>query len=262
MLSKEMESFNRLLEIIARLRDPVKGCPWDVKQTHESLKPHLLEEAHEVLEAIDHGPEMLKRELGDLLLQVLLHSQIASEASNFNIDDVCALLADKLVERHPHVFGNLAVSDVATVKKNWEKIKREKNDQVGVLSGIPRGLPSLAKAQRMGDKASSVGFDWNEAPTVIQKIREELDELEEALKVGAPADRYIQEELGDLLFSIAQFCRKLELNSEDLLQQANNKFAKRFAAMEKKSHKALLELSATELETLWQSVKDDEVNGR
>jgi len=257
-----MSEFQKLIDIVKKLRDPVSGCPWDIKQTHDSLKPYVIEEAYEVVEAIDEGPLHLKKELGDLLLQVLMHSEIAEENKDFSLDDVLSALNEKLISRHPHVFSDTVAGDIETVMKNWEAIKKEERIRDGnvrtetsVLDGVPRGMPSLVRAQRMGEKAQSVGFDWEKAEAVYQKIAEEAQELEEALVKGDSAA--IEEEIGDLLFSVAQLARKLELDSEDLLHKAINKFASRFKKMEAITTEPLDSLDATKLESLWKEIKGD-----
>src|SRR5580704_3600070 len=219
---------DRLRDIVARLRSP-EGCPWDREQTHQSLKPHLVEECYELIDAIDAGDDKeMQEELGDLLLQVVLHAQMASEESRFNIDDVATVIADKLVNRHPHVFGETRLPDSAAVLRQWEVIKRtEKQERRSVLDGVPKGLPALARAQKLQTKAARVGFDWNEAKGALAKVREELSEVE-----SAPENR-LEEEVGDLLFAVVNFARKKELDAEQLLNQATAKFAARFQAMER-----------------------------
>jgi len=257
-----MSEFQKLVDIVKRLRDPEGGCPWDIKQTHDSLKPYVLEEAYEVVEAIDEGPAALKKELGDLLLQVLMHSEIAAESGHFTLEEVLQSLNHKLISRHPHVFSDTVAKDIDTVMKNWESIKKEERDRESkpngekssVLDGVPKGMPSLIRAQRMGEKAQSVGFDWEKAEAVYMKIAEEAKELEQALEAGNA--NQIEEEIGDLLFSIAQLSRKLELNSEDILHKAINKFATRFRKMEASTTKPLDSLDADKLESLWKQIKE------
>ena len=257
--------FERFVDIVARLRDPQGGCPWDLEQTHDSLKPYLIEEAFEVLEAIDRGPTMLRDELGDLLLQVILHAQIASERSEFTISEVLARISEKMIRRHPHVFGTGTARTSTEVLENWETIKqRELAKDVSILDGIPRAMPALLRAQRTGDKVSRVGFDWIRADDVIAKIEEELHEFLDAARHGASSGttaNVVVEELGDLLFSLAQLARKLNLNSEDLLNQATVKFTARFKALEARASRPLKEMSAAELDELWQEVKSAEASG-
>jgi len=228
------EGFDRLRGIVARLRGP-GGCPWDREQTHASLRDGLLEECHEVLDAIrcrDDGN--LREELGDLLLQAVMHAQIAEEEGRFDIDAVLGGIADKLVRRHPHVFGDTPAANSAEVLRQWEAIKRaEKGGQVQAasrLDGVPVSLPALMRAAKIQKKAARAGFDWNHAAQVLPKLREEIDELEAELAAGDHAR--IEEELGDLLFAVVNFARKQELDAEILLHAASDKFQRRFAAME------------------------------
>jgi len=249
------ELFEELAAIIAKLRDPNGGCPWDLEQTHQSLKPYLIEESYEVLDAIDNAPDKLSEELGDVLLQVMLHSQIGADEKRFCVADVLEILSKKLIKRHPHVFGKTQVKDTSQVLENWEKIKRKelKQDE-SMLGGIPSGLPALLKAQRIGAKVARVGFDWPDAEGVREKIKEELVEFLEASKKENDKDK-ISEEFGDLLFTIAQLGRVLGLDSETILNQANAKFCTRFKAMEKIAGPGLKDLGREKLEGLWVRVK-------
>jgi tetrapyrrole methylase family protein/MazG family protein len=244
---------DRLRNIVAQLRSP-DGCPWDREQTHESLKPHLIEECYELVDAIDAGDDKeMKEELGDLLLQVVLHSQMASEENRFDMDDVATIIADKLVNRHPHVFGEQRLPDSAAVLRQWEVIKRaEKQDRRSALDGVPKALPALARAQKVQTKAARVGFDWDEANGALAKVREEFREME-----FAPENR-LQEELGDLLFAVVNFARKKELDAEQLLNRATAKFAVRFQAMERLSQDRGLEFGSLTLpqkDLLWEETK-------
>jgi MazG family protein len=250
---------DRLRDIVAQLRSP-DGCPWDREQTHHSLKPHLIEECYELIDAIDAGDDKeLKEELGDLLLQVVLHAQMASEENRFDLDDVATVIADKLVNRHPHVFGETRLPDSAAVLRQWEIIKRaEKQERRSELDGVPKGLPALARAQKVQNKAARVGFDWNEADGALAKAREELNEME-----SAPENR-LHEELGDLLFSLVNFARKKELDAEQLLNQATAKFAARFQTMERLAAERDLEfgsLTLAEKDLLWEETKAAEPDG-
>jgi tetrapyrrole methylase family protein / MazG family protein len=244
---------DRLRDIVARLRSP-EGCPWDREQTHQSLKPHLIEECYELIDAIDAGDDKeMTEELGDLLLQVVLHSQMASEENRFGMDDVANVIADKLVNRHPHVFGETRLPDSAAVLRQWEVIKRaEKQERRSALDGVPKSLPALARAQKVQTKAAQVGFDWNEADGALAKVREELREIE-----LAPEDR-LQEEVGDLLFAVVNFARKKEMDAEQLLNQATAKFAARFQAMERLAEDRGLEfgsLTLPQTDQLWEETK-------
>lgn len=251
-MEKAAFEFLRLKEIIQKLRDPQKGCPWDIEQTHKSLKPYLLEECYEVLEAIDSDPQALCAELGDILLQVFLHAQIASEEDRFDIAQVFEMISNKLIERHPHVFGDEKASSAKEVKKIWEqnKKKRLKPDQ-SALDSIPKSLPGCARAMRMGEKAAALGFDWNTSSESKKKIEEEVHEFLEA-KAGSAHQK---EELGDLLFAIVQYARKEGIQAEEALAEACNKFHKRFKQVELTAGLHLKQMSLEQLEALWQQAK-------
>ena len=250
---KSGELFEKLTAIVARLRDPNGGCPWDLEQTHSSLKQYLIEESYEVLESIDSHPEKLAEELGDVLLQVMLHSQIGADSGSFNIDDVIQHIADKLVVRHPHVFGETKVKDSTQVLKNWEAIKKQGlAPGASMLDGVPKALPALLRAHRIGTKVGRVGFDWDSADDIRDKIREELEEF---LSAGETDRAALEEEFGDLLFTLAQLARKLNLDAEGALTSANNKFIRRFKALEKLADADLQALGRAKLEELWQRVK-------
>ncbi|MCU0662764.1 MAG: nucleoside triphosphate pyrophosphohydrolase [Myxococcota bacterium] len=235
------------------------GCPWDREQTPSSLKPYIIEEAYEVLDAIDSGaPEPLCEELGDLLLQVVLQSEIADEAQSFDIADVTNAISRKLVSRHPHVFGDAQAKTAAQVLTNWEKLKhRESGGQKGLFDGLPRGLPALQRAARMGEKAGRLGFDWPSTTGVREKVDEELAELEEAVTSG---DRdAMTHELGDVLFSIAQWARHLGLQPEESLAAGCERFKTRFSRMQALAvadrEGGLDGLSIDEMEAYWQRAK-------
>ncbi len=274
------ERFHKLVDLMAALRAP-NGCPWDRKQTHESLKPYLLEETYEVLESIDHADRAkLPEELGDVLLQVLFHSQIASEAGHFSIDDVLEALADKLVRRHPHVFGNGTSDTTPTnadqVVAKWEDIKRAERQAAGrqesVLDGVPTTLPALLRAYQIQARASRVGFDWTHDATgfdqVLCKIEEEIRELRLALRAPtstetdlsppAPRQDQIAAEFGDVLFSLVNLSRFIKVNPEDALRQASNRFVDRFHFIEgraKASGRTISDLSWHEMDQLWEEAK-------
>jgi tetrapyrrole methylase family protein / MazG family protein len=244
---------DRLRKIVAQLRSP-DGCPWDREQTHQSLKPHLIEECYELVDAIDAGNDKeIKEELGDLLLQVVLHSQMASEEGRFDMDDVATVIADKLMHRHPHVFGENKLPDSEAVLRQWEVIKRaEKQERNSALDGVPKALPALARAQKVQTKAARVGFDWNDADGALEKVQEELSEIESA------SERQIEEEVGDLLFAIVNFARKKGLDAEQALWQATAKFSDRFQAMERLAKDRELELASltlSQMDRLWDEVK-------
>lgn len=248
--------FEKLKAIIAKLRDPNGGCPWDLKQTHQSLKNYLLEESYEVLDAIDNDPDHLPEELGDVLLQIMLHSQVASDEGRFTVETVIEKITTKMIARHPHVFGDTAVKDAEEVLKNWEQIKAsEKNADEGILSGVPRAMPALLRAQRIGEKVARVGFDWDSAAEVKEKVIEELNEFLAVDQNKDPA--HCAEEFGDLLFSLAQLGRLMKLDVEAVATAANDKFTKRFEMLEKLAGKKLDGKSFTreDLEKLWVQVK-------
>lgn len=251
------ELFLTLLKVMDELRGP-KGCPWDKKQTPKSLAPCLLEECYEVISAIDsEEPGQLKEELGDLLLQIVFHSKIASEEKSFRIDDVLVHLIEKLVRRHPHVFAEGEVQEAEEALRQWEKIKAaEKSPDTSLLAGVPVQTPALARAYRIGSKASRVGFDWPDARGVLDKVTEELQELHEGLR--EENQDAVEDEFGDLLFSLAQAARFLKINPEEALRKSTLKFQRRFEVMEKKLRelgKNFEECSAEDFDRLWSEAK-------
>jgi tetrapyrrole methylase family protein/MazG family protein len=253
MTNKKTTAFQKLSETIKILRDPIKGCPWDIKQTHESLKQYLIEESYELIDAIDNNPSEICNELGDVLLQVMLHSQIAEDENRFDIADVVNKLNDKLIERHPHVFGSTVCKDAEEVSKNWQANKVKSADG-SLLSGISKHLPALHKANLIGKRVSQVGFDWTDVKSTLNKVEEEFNEYKNALNDKNNSDS-IKEELGDLLFTIAQLARKHGLDAEELLQHGNEKFIKRFRQLENLANKPINVLTSIELEELWQKIK-------
>ena len=246
-------NFEDLVEIVKILR---KECPWDRKQTHQSIKDNLIEEAYEAIEAIDREDfEELKKELGDLLLHVVFHSRMATETQDFNIEDVIYSIQEKLIRRHPHVFGDAKTEDEKEVAANWEAIKMEEGKE-SVLDGLPAHLPSLIKAQRMQEKAANVGFDWPEWRQVWDKLEEELGELKEVLEEENIEKS--KEEFGDLLFSLVNVGRFFDLNAEDSLRMTNNKFIKRFQYIEQQiqdSDRNMNEVSLEEMDGIWEEAK-------
>ncbi len=256
-------SFDAFVRIVARLRAP-DGCPWDREQTHESLKPYVVEEAYEVVEAIDRGdPATLSEELGDLLLQVLLHSQVASESNDFDITDVIAGIAAKMVRRHPHVFGDVSVSGAQEVLVNWEAIKKAERkgdaEQKTMFSGIPRHMPALQAAQEVQGRAARVGFDWKEIKGVLDKIAEEVEELSRA---ESAAD--LQGEFGDILFALVNAARHMGINAEMALRDSNRKFVERFTRMEELAQEGGVDFASLNLEEqdgLWNRAKAEERDG-
>jgi tetrapyrrole methylase family protein/MazG family protein len=253
--------FDQIMTIMNRLRAP-GGCPWDAEQTHESLKRYLLEESYEVIEAIDTGSdELLKEELGDLLLQPVFHAAIAEERGAFTMDEVLTSLSDKLIRRHPHVFGDQDIKDSEAQVANWEKIKKaEKGDQRrSALSGIPPHLPALMKAHKISEKASRVGFDWEHVDQVIGKVREELHEFEEAM--SQRSQERMEAELGDLLFAVANLGRFLSIDPEEALRKTITRFQNRFTHIEDSLHtngRHIQDASLEEMEALWVEAKKKE----
>jgi MazG family protein len=246
-----------LKEIVARLRAP-DGCPWDREQTHASLRTALLEETYELIDAIDNADDSnLREELGDLLLHVVMHAQMASERGAFEFDAVASEICEKLIRRHPHVFGDQTAADTGEVLLQWEQIKRaEKSDRTSLLDGMPRALPALMRAQTVQKKAARVGFDWAEASEVLAKIDEETTELREAMAAGTVAE--IREELGDLFFSVVNLARKLGLDSEMTLNSATDKFVSRFQAVERAAAaggRMVEECSVEQLNAYWDAGK-------
>jgi MazG family protein len=265
------EAIDRLIEIMARLRAP-DGCAWDREQTPVTLKPQMLEECYEVLEAIDSGsPGHLTEELGDLLLHVVFQAQIAREAGEFTFADVANGVADKLIRRHPHVFGDIKVTDPAAIVAQWNELKKaEKPERKSALDGVPRALPALMRAEALQKNARRVGFDWPDVGGPIGKVREEIAEVTAEIEADlafAHANEAkftptpeTAEEIGDLLFSIVNLTRHLKLDAEDLLTGANDKFARRFRAVEARitaQGKTLSECPLTELDAAWNEVKKD-----
>jgi len=249
------QPFSRLVEIMAQLRSP-EGCPWDREQTHQSLRPYLLEEAYEVLEVLDHEQyDELVKELGDLLLQVIFHAQIASEAGRFTISDVIAGISDKLVRRHPHVFGDLKVNSAAEQKILWEQLKKSEGKN-SVIDGVPAALPALQRAQRLQQKAGTIGFEWEKLEQVIEKFQSELIELAEARDTGDM--KQIEDEFGDVLFALVNIGRWLNLSAEDALRQACEKFSRRFRFVEERvaaSGENLNGMTLEKWEELWAEAK-------
>lgn len=258
-MNNPAESFLELLKIVARLRDPNGGCPWDLEQTHESLRQYMIEEAYEAIEAIEHEPSKLHDELGDVLLQVVLHSQIASEAKTFTIEDVIRSVSDKMIRRHPHVFGEVKADTSDQVLKNWETIKqKELAAGKSILDGVPRGMPALLRAQRVGDKAARVGFEWHRVEDVRDKVLEEVGEFLEQCLAKEADQAKVADEFGDILFSLTQLARRMNLDSEDLLHRATEKFSRRFKKVEARATPSMREFTLDQLDALWNEVKAEE----
>jgi tetrapyrrole methylase family protein / MazG family protein len=250
-------TWDNLVEIMGRLR---RGCPWDREQTHRSLVPYLVEETYELADAIESDNEAdMCEELGDLLLQIVFHSQLATERGKFSIADVIDALSNKMIRRHPHVFGDQAVSSVAEVWANWDQLKAQEpaaQTRTSRLDGIPKGLGALQRGQKMQDKAARIGFDWPNVEGVRDKLAEELAELEQARRDGDPPR--LREEVGDVIFTVVNLARALGIDAEGALREANEKFYRRFRYMERRAElegRALGDLSLDELEELWQLAK-------
>lgn len=257
----EIASYQRLREIVARLRAP-DGCPWDREQTHLSLRPFLIEEAYEVLATLDdEDMEKLPDEMGDLLFQILLHSQLAEEAGVFGIGDVMNGLADKLVRRHPHVFGEVQLETAGEVVQQWDELKRaERDDAASALASVPRAMPSLTLAQTLLRRAARAGFAWPDSRDVLAKITEELAEMAQA-----QSKENVVEEFGDLLLNLANYAAYLEIDAEEALRQASNKFRRRFESVEAQAlaiDKPMTAMSREELLALWQEAKAGEKSSR
>lgn len=257
------EKFARLVEIMARLRSP-EGCPWDRRQTFDSLKPYLLEETYEALDAVDRGDwQGLAEELGDLLLEVAFFSQIAAERGLFTIEQALDAIIGKLIRRHPHVFGDAAASTPEEVKQRWDQIKADERRErgrtgEGLLDSVPRALPALVEAAQISSRAAAVGFDWQDADQVLEKLDEELAELAAARR-SSSSDR-LADEIGDLLFTLVNVARFLGVDPEQALRATNAKFRRRFAWMEarlREQGRAPGEVTLEELEALWQQAKQD-----
>ncbi len=250
-------AFRRLVAVMAKLRSPT-GCPWDQEQTHASLARHLLEETYEVLEAIDSGDlSSLREELGDLVLQVVFHAQLAWEEEAFTVADVLEELRAKLVRRHPHVFGQDVVEGADQVLANWERIKRAEKGR-GVMEGIPRAMPALARAAKVSRRAAQVGFDWPDDAARIADVAEELDELRRELEAETPDPARVEAEFGDLLFAVASLGRRLGVEPESALRRQVDVFQRRFEAMEAMAGGELESLSPEEWSGYWSRAKDGE----
>ncbi|EID75258.1 nucleoside triphosphate pyrophosphohydrolase [Imtechella halotolerans] len=250
---QQLQAFGRLLDIMDDLRTK---CPWDKKQTMQSLRHLTIEETYELGDAIlDNDLQEIKKELGDVLLHIVFYSKIGSETGDFDIADVANAICDKLIDRHPHIYGDVVVADEEEVKKNWEKLKL-KEGKKSVLEGVPKSLPALVKASRIQDKVAGVGFDWEQPEQVFEKVKEELSELQEEVSKG-DTDA-IEAEFGDVLFSMINYARFLKVNPEDALERTNKKFIKRFQYLESKaqeSHKQLKDMTLAEMDVFWEEAK-------
>lgn len=250
----QLKAFDRLLTIMDELREQ---CPWDRKQTMESLRHLTIEETYELGDAIlDNDLEEVKKELGDVLLHIVFYAKIGSETKDFDIADVCNTICDKLISRHPHIYGDVDVADEAEVKRNWEKLKL-KEGKKSVLEGVPRSLPAVVKASRIQEKVAGVGFDWEESHQVFDKLKEELCELQEEITDGNSNN--IEAEFGDVLFSMINYARFLKVNPENALERTNKKFIKRFQYLEEKAKeggKSLQDMTLAEMDVYWNEAKE------
>ena len=261
-MTHKIQDFVRL---IAKLRDPNGGCPWDLKQNYRSMIPCLLEESYEVIEAIEqNNPQDLKEELGDLLLQVVFFSQLAAEEQKFTFDDVVNNVAEKIIRRHPHVFGEKSAGNEQEALQNWNAMKAEENKDKGhtsVLDNIPHAFPALMRAEKLQKRCSKVGFDWQNIEPVIAKIEEELSELKQEINRPHLVQTQVEEELGDLLFAVVNLSRHLKCQPEESLRKANHKFERRFRAVEmklKQQNKTVEQSSLVEMDMLWDEVKREQ----
>ncbi len=255
-----MKTFEDLIKIVERLRNPQNGCPWDLKQTHKSLIANFVEEVYEAIEAIEiEDYENLREELGDILLHIVMQAQIAKEEEHFDIYDVINDISTKLIERHPHVFGNKIVKDEKEVKDNWENIKQAEKKRKSVIDGIPHSMPALIVAHRIQEKAASIGFDWDDVKYAMEKLTEEIEEFNEAY---ANNDRKeMENELGDILFSVVNIARKLDIDSETSLRKTIKKFENRFKKVEKYFNENKIDMKKVKLEKLdeiWEIAKKEE----
>ena len=262
---KESYRCEDLIEIVRILRAP-GGCPWDAEQTHESIRKNFIEETYEVIEAINkNNPAMLREELGDVLLQVALHTQMEAEQGSFTFDDVCDEIVKKLIIRHPHVFGDVRVDSTDEVLTNWDAIKRQTKAQKTTaesMASVPRELPALMRAQKLQHKAAKVGFDWDSVEGALQKVEEETNEAAQALGQNDPA--HITEELGDLLFAVVNVCRFAGVDAEEALTEASDKFQHRFSYVERTAAERSLDMKTAGIEALdalWEEAKKKETTG-
>ena len=250
---EQLKAFNRLLDIIDDLREK---CPWDKKQTLQSLRHLTIEETYELADAIlDNDLPEIKKELGDVLLHIVFYAKIGSEKKAFDIADVANSISDKLIDRHPHIYGDVQVENEADVKRNWENLKL-KEGKTSVLEGVPKSLPAVVKASRIQEKVAGVGFDWEKPAQVWEKVQEELAELNEEIKAGHSENT--EKEFGDVLFSMINYARFIDVNPENALEKTNKKFIKRFQYLEKaakKQNKQLSDMSLTEMDVFWEESK-------
>jgi len=256
--SQVHDNFINLVELMIRLRSP-GGCPWDRKQTPQSLKPFLIEECYEVVDALEGSPEKVKDELGDVLFQIIFHARIAEERGEFTIGDVISATIDKMTRRHPHVFGSQELSTEEEVLENWEEIKKTEkghSQRTSILEGVPKNLPSLLRAHRLQERAARVGFDWSRTEELLAKLDEELQEFRESLAKGDAAG--IEDELGDIFFMLVNIARFLSVDPDEALRKTTRKFVRRFRSIEESAAsagKSLNDMELDEMEQLWQASK-------
>ena len=262
LMSDTSAHLKNIVSIMAKLRDPDTGCPWDVKQDFASIAPYTIEEAYEVADAVESGNrEALCDELGDLLLQVVFHARIAEEEGSFTLDDVAKSISNKMIKRHPHVFGEDKTPDVSQMRRIWEDLKkaeRAAKGQNGILDGIPVGMPPLQRALKLQNRAASVGFDWPDATRIIDKLHEEIAEVNVELKAKPQCKQRLTNEIGDLLFVLVNLARKTGVDPETALISCNKKFERRFSYVEQNTEakgKSLLESTLEEMEKLWKEAK-------
>ena len=256
-MTENAKAFERLLDIMDTLR---ANCPWDKKQTLESLRYLTIEEMYELSEAImDNDLDEIRKELGDLMLHIVFYAKIGQEKDAFDIKDVLNGISDKLINRHPHIYGDVKVNNAEDVKNNWEKIKLTEGRK-SVLEGVPNALPAMVKAYRIQEKARGVGFDWEETHQVWDKVMEEINELKEEVETNAPKDK-IEDEFGDILFALINYARFIDINPEDALEKTNRKFIKRFKYLEEKAFekgKSLHDMTLAEMDVYWNEAKKEE----
>ncbi len=255
-IQKQRSSLKRLIAIMDELREK---CPWDRKQTIQTLRPQTIEETYELADAIlNNNWSNLKEELGDVLLHIVFYSKIATEKKEFTLQEVIQTICDKLIKRHPHIYGNVVVNDEEDVKKNWEQIKL-KEGKISVLAGVPASLPAVVKAQRIQEKAKGVGFEWSDKKDVFQKVEEELSELSEAIETNNAAN--IEEEFGDVMFSLVNYARFINVDAEAAIEKTNQKFMKRFGQMEKwakENGTSLNAMTLAQMDDLWNNIKQNQ----
>ena len=261
--SDKLAAFDRLLTIMDELRE---NCPWDKKQTMESLRHLTIEETYELSDAILEGDlEEVKEELGDIMLHLTFYARLAAEKKAFDMASVLNGISDKLIRRHPHIYGDTLAEDEATVKANWEQIKLKEKENTSVLGGVPRSLPALVKAMRIQEKASGVGFDWENGDQVWDKVEEEIKEFKAEIQAETVNLKRKNEEFGDVLFSLINYARFQDINPEEALERANKKFIKRFQYLErasKREGKSLVEMTLSEMDIYWEETKKNEKNGK